>query len=250
MNAIINRIICWGDTKYRSKFYLEPLPSIKFNSNDFHDSFQNGKNKTKNKISNILIFNIDSIDCAIQLIQSGIVNPLVLNLADDVFSGGCINSGSDGQEESIFRRTNYHLTLLQNMYPIKDDEAIYSPCVTIFKKSEEENWELLKTPLNMSFVACPAIKFSEVITFNNQKQLANSNDIEKLKKKIKLIINIARDNNHDAIVFSEMVCSAEKNLVEHAAKIFHEVLEQCDGIIENYVFAIHTTNLDAYTVLK
>jgi len=82
----------------------------------------------------------------------------VLNLADDLFPGGCVEEGASSQEEALFRRSNYHLTLLPHFYPILADEAVYSPKVCVFKTA---GFRILQqTPL-LDFVACPAIKYPD-----------------------------------------------------------------------------------------
>jgi len=172
--------------------------------------------------SNIEIYDMDSINCAIHLINNGKVkNPLVLNLADNVFAGGCVNNGSGAQEESLFRRSNYYMTLLQSMYPIENNQAIYSPNVTVFKSSEDRQWALIN-PINLSFIACPAIRHPDVLKISNNcgyvKKFSDQNDVHILKNKIRLIINIASKHNHDCIVFSAMG-------VEHGKTQFNMLLK-------------------------
>jgi uncharacterized protein (TIGR02452 family) len=177
------------------------------------------------------------------------LNPLVLNLSDDLWAGGYVSSGSGAQEEAIFRRTNYFQSLLQNMYPIFSNEAIYSPGISVIKTSENENWDLIPTNeiQKLDFIAIPAIKYPETVVVNNEKKLLDK-DVDLLKKKIKLIIQIAVDNNIDTIILGAMGCGAWRCPKKHVAEIFKEVLEELDGIILNYYFAIMTTNDDSYIV--
>src|SRR5579885_3259113 len=70
-------------------------------------------------------------------------SPLVLNMASDYKPGGGVEKGSTAQEESLFRRTNYAYTLTRNFYPLKANEIVYSPDVTVFK---DEKHNLLSKP--------------------------------------------------------------------------------------------------------
>ena len=51
-------------------------------------------------------------------------NPVVLNLADILVPGGCVESGSGTQEESIFRRSNITKTLMPEFYPCESFTAL------------------------------------------------------------------------------------------------------------------------------
>lgn len=64
---------------------------------------------------------VKDIDCLIayKQLQDAGNNPVVLNLADILVPGGCVESGSGAQEESIFRRSNITRTLTQDFYPRK-----------------------------------------------------------------------------------------------------------------------------------
>lgn len=119
---------------------------------------------------------MDAIDCC--LVHSP--NALVLNLADDNFSGGCVAMGSGAQEEALFRRTNYCTSLKQELYPIKNDEIIYSPQVSVIKTNENTGWNLIdiNNQPKISFIACPGLKYPETIILNDEHKLKQS-DVNK-----------------------------------------------------------------------
>lgn len=238
-NIFQKRINCWNHTVNITKCLPLPPPSIKIK---YDNNFVCVKKYAK---SNIVIFDIDSIDCC--LIYAP--NALVLNLADDNFPGGCVNNGSGAQEESLFRRTNYHLSLKIELYPLLNDEAIYSPQISVIKTNESNGWKLFnpnKLP-KISFIACPGIRHPNTILIDGEQKL-NEIDIQILKNKIKNIIQIAVKYNHKTIIFGALGCGAWKNPVKHVAEIFKEVLQEYDGIVLNYYFAIMTTTNNNYIV--
>lgn len=192
--------------------------------------------------SRVRFYNSDCIDLALSILD---LNPLVLNLSDDLAAGGCVASGSGAQEESLFRRTNYFQSLLQSFYPIEPNEVVYSPNITVFKTSERTNFELM--PINerqkLSFVALPGLNCPNTDTKNNEKRLLDE-DVQILKMKIKLIIKIAVDNNHETIILGALGGGVWMTPRRHLAEIFKEVLEECDGVVLNYYFAIMTTTDD------
>ena len=232
------RIDCWHHTLALCKSAVSPptQPSRKYTYSDAPMSRTRGE-------SSIEIFDEDTIDCAMRMAATG-RDPLVLNLADDDFAGGCVFSGSGAQEESLFRRTNYCQTLLQDMYPIEPTEAIYSPGVRVLKRSEAENWAALPDTdknLLLNFVACPAVKYPITEMHNKERRLSEE-DAAALEDKIRLIVQIAAANGHDTVIFGAMGCGAWNCPPKHVAEIFKEVLQELNGVIAHYVFAILTTN--------
>lgn len=239
-----NRIACWANTQEICRNDQSLIPkylSIKYTYDP------NYIYKQQCEHSNIVFEDLDAIQCA-TLYNQG--NPLILNLCDDNFSGGCVESGSGAQEESLFRRTNYFMTLEQNLYPIKDNEAVYSPDVTVIKDIERNGWRLYPNGARetFSFIACPGIKYPSII----HKQLGNNEtekrlkpeDVERLKIKIKLIIQLANQYNHDTIILGALGCGAWRCPAKHVAEVFKEVLKEHDGHVKNYVFAILNTKGD------
>lgn len=236
------RILCWKDTKEKSKTIPKPPKSVKTIY----------KKKTLSKIyakSNIHFFNMDSIDCAIKFKE---LNPLTLNLSDDIYAGGYVGSGSGAQEESLFRTTNYCQSLLQSFYPILFNEAVYSSQISVIKTSEATQWKSIpddKIP-KLCFVACPALKYPKTVFNDNNAIELLPEDVEILKNKIRLIIQTAIENEHNTIIFGAMGCGAWCNPVKHVAQIFKCVLDECDGVILNYYFAILNARDDFGTEYK
>src|ERR1700733_2698814 len=75
--------------------------------------------------------------------QDANLNPVALNLANAHIPGGGVGTGEGAQEESLFRRSNYHQALCPRergtkdaLYPIPEDGTIYTPNVQIFRTKE------------------------------------------------------------------------------------------------------------------
>lgn len=224
----MKRMDCWTDTKLMCDTNKYPSPNIS-SRETYNKEFTINQPENK-KSSEILFHNMDTIDCAILYDK-----PLVLNMSDDEYAGGWVNMGSGAQEESLFRRSNYHLTLTQDLYPIFDNECIYSANVSVIKSSEEDGWKLLDNPCTLDFIACPALKYPYV----DDDNCLLEEDIELLENKIKMIIQVAVKYNHDTIIFGAMGCGAWQNPPHEVARIFRKVLTEYDGVIQRYVFAIY-----------
>ncbi len=59
----------------------------------------------------------------------------------------------------MFRRTNLYQTLDIKLYPIKNEEPIYSPGVSIIKDAERKEWTKFPIPYpKLAFISCPGIR--------------------------------------------------------------------------------------------
>lgn len=249
-NIFVDRIDCWHDTRAICAKMPLPPDSIKTTYDP------TWRNMNERRVSHVQFVNKDAIDVALETPGS---RPLVLNLSDDCFAGGCVNQGSGAQEESLFRRTNYFQTLTDEFYPIEEDEAVYSPEVTVIKTSEATGWQLIpevNRPI-LSFVACPGLKYPELegesdfsdTKIDKEPRLLEE-DVEILKRKIALVIQTAVEYKHDTIIFGALGCGAWRNPPKHVAEIFKYVLDSYDGVVLNYIFAILSVKDDNYIVRR
>jgi uncharacterized protein (TIGR02452 family) len=182
--------------------------------------------------THISVMNIDSIVIGKQLKEKGL-NPLILNFADDHYAGGTVESGSGAQEESLFRRTNLCATLEQDkFYPILKNEGVYSPVVTVFRDTEDNNNKLLREPWQCAFVAVPGLYCPTV----SKLQRLSDHDAEVLQMKIELILQIGYIHGHDSLVLGALGCGAWRNPPQHVAEIFRHVLKKYDGVFKEVVF--------------
>ena len=77
----------------------------------------------------------DAIDAARRVQLTTGVTPLVLNMASPTNPGGAVASDVIAQEETLFRRTNYHqpLTTRRVRYPLPEDVAVVTRNVVVVK---------------------------------------------------------------------------------------------------------------------
>jgi len=217
----------WQDTKLHSLKNYQNIPSsIKYNLNSLKNIELIPKFKTK-----VRVLNTDTIDTA-KIYYDFKKNPLVLNMADDCFPGGAVEFGSGAQEESIFRRSNYFLTLNleSGFYPLQNTACIYSPKVTFFKDTTGNYCE----PFELSMIACPGLKKPKL---ENNNKLSDF-DKELLVNKITTLFKVALKHNHTTLILGALGCGAWKNPPEEVAKIFDELIKKYDGVFDEIIFPI------------
>lgn len=219
----MHRIRVWQDTEARAPSYPSE-PSIKVRWRPERPA--PAPRRTSPRVSAG-----DTLDAALHLRSAGL-NPLVLNMADDSFPGGCVYAGSGAQEESIFRRTNLVCTLGMHLYPILGDQAVYSPRVSVFKSSEADGYRLHQ-PVDVSIISCPAIRHPDLVDgrFTDAHVAA-------LTAKVELICQTAARFGHDALVLGAMGCGAWKCPPADVAAVMKTVLDRWAGYFEDVVIAI------------
>ena len=228
MNTFDPKIRAYWDTvKICETLHLNSPPSVKYNSIDI----QLRKLYDKTTIS---VKQGDCLDIAYQYLN---LNPVVLNMADDINPGGTVKAGGGAQEEELFRRTSYHRTLTKDMYPIEGVQAIYSPKVHVFKSGESDNYTVIQHVL-MDFIACPAPRSPQVIN----KKIADPKLVEEVLEKIRLILKVAYVNGNRVVVLSAWGCGAFSCPPEHMAELFKSVLKEFDGMFKEIIFAIKKGN--------
>ena len=227
----------WNENKSIWNDYIPEKKSIKYFYN--HEEYIN---ETCKPIPHVQILKNDTLDAAFKIIKLG-YNPLILNMADIYSPGGCIEAGAGMQEESLFRRSNYHRHLIKDLYPIEKNAAIYSPNVCVFRDNENNNY--VNIGLNyLSFVACPALSMPQLDPKNQDKFTEEDEQI--FRNKIRLIFQIAHKNNHDSLILGALGCGAFGCPVKHVAKLFFEEIQNSKYQFIIIVFAIFGKNYELF----
>ena len=240
-NIYAARIRCYEDTQARALALPPPPASVKL-----ADLGPLAPPHGEEPLD-CVVENMDSLECGVKHLREG-HNPVVLNLADDYWPGGCVDTGSGAQEESLFRCTNLCATLshASRMYPIQDDQLIYSPGVAVLKSSEATGWRVLDPPLDkLAFISCPGLRFPQLLDGRLRPE-----DEERLRVKVRLILRCAALKGHDVVVMGALGCGAWRNPAPHVAEVFSGVLGEPEfrGRFAQVVFAILKPVADMYII--
>ena len=199
----------------------------------------------------IKVVNQDTLYTAKELVDEGLV-PAVVNFASFMVPGGGVRKGSRAQEENICRRTNlfesifrfnkrlakeYGLPIDEHQYPLPTNNgAIYSPSITVFRASEDKEYDFLDEPFVIDVITIAALKDPELDEKRHMDYWAKA--VTKLK--IKMMLNLALFWENDSIVLGAFGCGAYGNPPEDIATLFKEVLNEpnyCDKF-KKIVFAV------------
>lgn len=253
-------------------YYVKDGKEIRIPTDDLDESlkelqhFQNGEdisglfNEIKKEGLNptfssteVEVINEDTLVAAKNLINEG-MSPAILNMASYVFPGGGVLKGSAAQEENLFRRTDlfrslykFHDNALKLMPPVKKEEkgryplklhhgGIFSPYITVFRDTDENDYQLLNEPYVVNVVSMAALRNP---TLTEDGKLTKQ-DYEITKEKIRDILYYSYIGTNDAVVLGALGCGAYKNPPEEVARACKEVIneKQFEGCFRKIVFAI------------
>ncbi|MEK7340209.1 MAG: TIGR02452 family protein, partial [Verrucomicrobiota bacterium] len=194
----------------------------------------------------IEVINEDTIDVALELKNEG-YNPVAMNMANENHPGGGAERGAAAQEESLFRRSNYHESLcltenphlknqMSNGYHIPEKGVIYSPNVQVFRASEKEGFAFM-APETISFIAVAAYNLGSL---RNKIDPHSQAYAIGMKEKIKSFLRVAYFRGHDAVVLGALGCGAFGNDPTTIAQFFKEVLQDNEfaGRFKKITFAV------------
>lgn len=188
--------------------------------------------------TNLEVRNESTLAAARRLIAADL-GPAVLNFASGTHPGGGYNSGSRAQEESLARSSALVACLngapefyeLHNRRtdPLFTDAMIYSRDVPFFRGCDHQ---LLDAPYHLSVITAAAPR-ADYLEGRREEIIAA------FGRRIRRVIEIARENRHDALVLGAWGCGAYGNDPGLVAELFRESIEQhAMGAFREIVFAI------------
>lgn len=222
--------------KVREAKYIGALPRVEEKKVEF---------KTEVKV-----INADTFDTALNMVGKGL-NPLVLNMASYWQPGGGWRKGSMAQEEELFRRSTYAMSLeqpvMRKCYPLLGSACIYSPSVVVFRAGRDQNYALYDWSdcCSLSCLAMPAMRHPHLVD-----DRLSDEDARLTLEKIRNIFGVARHYGHDSLVLGALGCGAYGNPPTHIAELFKKVIDEYQGQFKQVVFAILTDHNDRYGNLK
>lgn len=241
------RMNCWQDTVARAALLDPPPPAEKRRYDPAsqphpsiecqHDPASQPHRRGVTGGEPPVVEETDCLECALRLRESGL-NPAVLSLADPHMPGGSVPLGTAAQEESIFRRTNLHLSLSNTMYPLKPDEVVYSPGITVFKDAAGVPFD---RPLErcLAVITCPGLREPDCrVDLRTGERRLRPPDVTRLRAKIRAVLQAASAHGHDSIVLGALGCGRGRCPPWHVAQVFHEVLAELGGAFRHVAFAI------------
>jgi uncharacterized protein (TIGR02452 family) len=176
---------------------------------------------------NVEVHEMDTLQCAESLIKQGL-RPLVLNMASAAHAGGGYRHGALAQEETLFYKSTYALSLDPVWNPtaasfydrdeLRGDKAVYSPSVVVFRDADYNllEWE---DCFVVDFVAVAGICLS-------RSERLTAQQLQLTLAKIRAIFSTAVAYQHDSLVLGALGCGVFRNDPEQVAALFKQVINE------------------------
>lgn len=236
-----NNIHIWNNTVFQCtdglyKNYI-PLPSYKYQISDLDIEFQQYE---ENRIyePDVQVHNMDTIEAMGHLRDEGF-RPLVLNMANDLHPGGGVRHGAKAQEEDIFRISNAFMSLHEILYPMEDNEVIYSPAIYQIKDS---HYNYLTHPRKFSMISVAALRQPNLYNVHG-KSFYEPEDELTMRNKINMIFYLGVKHNHDSLVLGALGCGAFHNPPREVASFFKDAIRDYGQYFKGIVFAVKSDNI-------
>lgn len=224
--------------------------NLRENSIYYHNAAGCTMKSGNNYATKIYVQDIDSFDKA----QQFGMKCAVLNMASSFKPGGGVRTGSRAQEECLCRKSNLSVSLTQfsedyygecgwcrvssqGQYPMQPFDGIWSPEVTVFRRSND--YKLLPVPFTTNVISVAGVRKPK----EYKGTPLTLKEREMMTQKISSILNIAIINNIEILVLGALSCGAFGCLPSEVAQIFktvldsplykHQFKEICFAIIED-----------------
>ena len=117
------------------------------------------------------------------------------------------------------------------------DHMIYSPHVPIIKNEEGDNLDTLQ---HCAIITAPAVN-AGVVKRKEPEKVAEIETV--MKRRIRKVLSIALENNHEAVVLGAWGCGVFQNDPKEVAKYFSEIINyDFKNRFKEIIFAIYSKN--------
>ncbi|KAJ2350456.1 hypothetical protein GGF43_004292, partial [Coemansia sp. RSA 2618] len=107
--------------------------------------------------------------------------------------------------------------------------GVYSPDVAVFRDSEHDNYAFREEPVYLSFINVAPytnVHVDEVNHYGRKTTRIVEDTARKYRRKMEVILNIARDQGHKSIVLGAFGCHGSSSTVtQQMAQMWKEVIE-------------------------
>jgi len=191
----------------------------------------------------------DIIEAALWMKIHQDLNPVILNMAheSDTPSSERFRKGNTGFAPDLLRRTNIsqYFDAHPDFFPLPEFGCVYTPNVLVFRNPESQGYKFKAEPLSLGVITAwtysePAVQQAAPLNVSRKLSSARllrksstsamapvleSGSAEKIKQKIRGVMNTAREMGHDSVVLSAWGCgTSQVHPPKDMARLFREVV--------------------------
>ena len=144
---------------------------------------------------NITVWETDTVTAATKYANIG--KTCVLNMASPKTAGGGVADGETAQEECLFRCSNLSETITQDLYPLEEDEALYTKNAIFIKDKDYNDMK----PIRVDVVTVASVNLNPNATYDEKSDTWTEGLIEQPDNyweltlmKIRTMLSLAHKN--------------------------------------------------------
>ena len=168
--------------------------SYKFGVNQFFKMGYHPSGSVNENPVEIIVDGIDTVSAIVKY-EKFDNRVCVLNMASSRKAGGGVVNGSRAQEECLFRCSNLFETVLQEEYPLLEDDAIYTQTATFFK---DKDYNLMNEAI-ADVITIPAINLNKNMK-DGQDVYSDEEYRMETRRRIIAMLSEARENFVDVLI--------------------------------------------------
>lgn len=165
--------------------------------------------------------------------------PLLVNCVNGNHPIQALKHGVASTEMDLLRITNLYDTIPENMYPIAQDELVYSPEVLLLKSSAGR---ILPKPMKFSMVSLTVVRnpnlIAEVIDGVPVNKYTHDSDRACMQRKIHSVFDLAVEHQKDCVIFSDFGCDNVGNPHHMVVDMFNQAIST--HTLKYVFFSIYT----------
>lgn len=171
-------------------------------------------------------------------------NPLVLDMANAVTKGGGVLNGALAQEETLCRQSDLYSGLEEaerlGGYPIPVHGGILVPGVQFFRDDADQGYAF-RAPITADVFVSAAFNSNRRHGLGYDRPADEAVYEAGMKEKMRTMFRMAIQNGNDSLLLSAFGCGAFRNIPEHVARFYREVLLEPEfaGAFRKVFFGIY-----------
>lgn len=186
--------------------------------------------------ANVYIKPFHSLIIAKEFITNNIT-PVIMNIVSPEFTGtNIMNEVDEIYDENLVIRTNYLRTVNtkeESIYPLKNQEVILSPCVTVIKN--ETCQQFISNPKELYRVGVITASVREMKLINN---ILSFDDYILIREIIENVFQTAHDTGYEALILTDFSLHKTKIPINDIIDIYNNLILKYGYLFKYIVIAI------------
>ena len=226
-----------NQNNYLCKFgHLKNMTNYTTHKNFFNENYDIGDTELYTNFADVFVLKVQTLDIAREL-KLHKINPVIVNLVNEHFTGGNIDSLEGVYDDDLNLRTNFSIIAkMNNNYPPKKNEVLYTQNVIALRDEKINPYNNVNMCFSVSVITVSTHK--KYILDKTDESKLELNEYISLKQKIEAVLQTAHMGNNDAIIFRDFGCLEDGLPINDIIEIYNSCILKYGQFFKNIIFCI------------